>query len=126
MTSHQPPPAPVTTNWDWQLHGACRDTGDEPLFHPPGERRRHRARRIAEAKAICAQCPVITRCREHALAAVEPYGTWGGLSEDERAAILGRQSLNYPARRPDRILPGTGTPAASPTRPTTQLIGATG
>lgn len=126
MTSQQPLPAPVTTNWDCQLHGACRDTGDEPFFHPPGERRRHRARRIAEAKAICAQCPVITQCRGHALAAVEPYGTWGGLSEDERAAILGLQSLKYPARRTGPTSSGTPLPAVTATRPVTELPVATG
>ena len=32
------------------------------------------------------------RCRAHALAAREPYGVWGGLSEHDREAILG-QSL---------------------------------
>jgi WhiB family redox-sensing transcriptional regulator len=28
----------------------------------------------------------------------EPYGIWGGRSEDERAAMLGVASLRYPAR----------------------------
>ena len=28
----------------------------------------------------------------------EPYGVWGGLSEDERAAELGVESLRYPAK----------------------------
>jgi WhiB family redox-sensing transcriptional regulator len=32
-------------------------------------------------------------CRRHALAAGEPYGIWGGLSEAERsAAAVGRRS----------------------------------
>jgi hypothetical protein len=26
----------------------------------------------------------------------EPYGVWGGLSEDERASLLGVESLRYP------------------------------
>ena len=43
---------------------------------------------IARAKAICATCPVIKECREQSLAVREPYGVWGGLSEDERTAIL--------------------------------------
>ena len=30
-------------------------------------------------------------CAEHALAVREPYGVWGGLSEDEREAIYRRQ-----------------------------------
>jgi WhiB family redox-sensing transcriptional regulator len=27
-------------------------------------------------------------CRAHALAVQEPYGIWGGLSEDDRLAII--------------------------------------
>jgi WhiB family redox-sensing transcriptional regulator len=27
-------------------------------------------------------------CRTHALAVQEPYGIWGGLSEDDRLAII--------------------------------------
>lgn len=71
----------------------------EAFFHPPGERGTSRRRRIAQAKEICGQCPVIDACREHALSAVEPYGVWGGLSEEERAGLLGLQSLRYTARR---------------------------
>ena len=29
-------------------------------------------------------------CAAHALAVREPYGVWGGLTEDEREAMLGR------------------------------------
>jgi hypothetical protein len=35
--------------------------------------------------------PVIAACRAHALAVQEPYGIWGGLSEDDRLAILGKE-----------------------------------
>ena len=31
-----------------------------------------------------------------ALTTREPYGVWGGLSEDERATILGVRNLRYP------------------------------
>jgi len=34
---------------------------------------------------------VIQQCREHALKVREPYGVWGGLSEDERAEILSKR-----------------------------------
>jgi WhiB family redox-sensing transcriptional regulator len=36
---------------------------------------------------------VIAACRAHALAVQEPYGIWGGLSEDDRAVILERQGV---------------------------------
>ena len=58
-----------------------------PFFHRPAERGRARRDRIATAKLTCTQCPVIQRCRDHALTTPEPYGVWGGLSEDEREAI---------------------------------------
>ena len=39
---------------------------------------------------MCATCPVIINCREHALATHEPYGVWGGLTEEERRAQIAR------------------------------------
>jgi WhiB family transcriptional regulator, redox-sensing transcriptional regulator len=81
------PPGARSGLWEWQLEAACR--GDsEPFFHPYGEREPSRSRREAAAKAICAGCPVLAACRAHALAAREPYGVWGGLSEEERDALL--------------------------------------
>jgi WhiB family redox-sensing transcriptional regulator len=32
---------------------------------------------------------VLRQCRAHALAVREPYGVWGGLSEQDREQILG-------------------------------------
>ncbi len=55
------------------------------FFHPQGERGSTRRDREAEAKAVCQRCPVIDDCRRHALQVAEPYGVWGGLSEEERA-----------------------------------------
>lgn len=86
-------PGPNADIWDWQLHGACR--GEDPgiFFHPEGERGPARAARESAAKAICGRCPVLNECAAHALAVREPYGVWGGLSEDDREAI-------YAGRRP--------------------------
>ena len=81
-------PGPVMERWEWQYEGACRATGSEQFFHPEGERGASRRRRDANAKAICGECPVIQQCREHALKVREPYGVWGGLTEDERTDIL--------------------------------------
>jgi len=58
------------------------------VSHNPSHRNRENA-----AKAVCASCPVINACRDHALAVQEPYGIWGGLSEDDRAAILTRRGI---------------------------------
>ncbi len=84
-------PGPNSDFWDWQLEGACRGEDPSIFFHPEGERGPAREAREAAAKAVCAQCPVLARCAEHALAAREPYGVWGGLSEDDREAIYARR-----------------------------------
>lgn len=78
----------LTDFWNWQQEGLCNPLDPEYFFHPEGERGGPRRRRIERAKRICAQCPVITQCREYALMNQEPYGVWGGLSEEERATIL--------------------------------------
>ena len=87
---------PLMDNWSWQSQAACQGMDTTAFFHPPGERGKTRSRRIAAAKRICAQCPVVNECLAHALRFREPYGVWGGLSEEERALLLGVESLNYP------------------------------
>ncbi|MEZ0449412.1 WhiB family transcriptional regulator [Cellulomonas sp. ICMP 17802] len=84
-------PGPVMDLWEWQFDGACRDEDQDLFFHPEGERGSARRRRAEAAKAICATCPVIKQCLEQSLAVREPYGVWGGLSEDERAAVLAQR-----------------------------------
>lgn len=84
---------PIADEWDWQFEGACRGKDPEMFFHPDNERGPRRRNRENAAKAICASCPVIQQCREAALANQEPYGIWGGLSEDDRSVILSRRGL---------------------------------
>ena len=79
--------------YEWQYEGLCMDMDSEVFFSPEAERGAKRVRREEAAKALCAKCPVIERCREHALRAQEPYGVWGGLSESERAEMVGLKSI---------------------------------
>ena len=81
-------PGPVAHAWEWQLQGACREADAALFFHPERERGAPRRLRDAAAKAVCATCPVIRQCRAHALTTPELYGVWGGLSEDDREAIV--------------------------------------
>ena len=74
-----PPALPIAR---WIDRAACV-TADAAIFFPEG----HES--DAEAKQVCAGCPVRDRCRDYALAAREESGVWGGLSEDERTALLG-------------------------------------
>ena len=61
---------------------------------PAAFRRKTEAPEMA-AKAVCPACPVLVQCAAHSLAVREPYGVWGGMSEDEREGIylLQRQGL---------------------------------
>lgn len=80
-------PIPVAALWEWQYQGLCRTINPEIFFHPEGERGPARRRRDARAKALCQECPVIRQCGEHALSTREPYGVWGGMTEEDREAI---------------------------------------
>ncbi len=80
-------PMPIADVWDWQVDGACRTADPQLFFHPEGERGPARRNRDASALAVCAGCPVIEQCRQHGLSVREPYGVWGGLTEDDREAV---------------------------------------
>jgi WhiB family transcriptional regulator, redox-sensing transcriptional regulator len=90
-------PLPVASLWEWQYQGLCRETNPDTFFHPEGERGPARRHRDERAVAVCQQCPVIDACREHALTVREPYGVWGGLTEDDREAIYREQAASRSA-----------------------------
>lgn len=72
----------------WFDHAACR--GEDPSWwHPDG----HANQREAwKAITICRRCPVQTDCLEHALAADEWLGIWGGTQPSERHRIAARRA----------------------------------
>ncbi len=73
----------------WQEKAACRGPLGAVFFPPPiTERKREKLAREAKAKDICRDCPVLVECRRYALSIREPHGVWGGLSEQERRALL--------------------------------------
>jgi WhiB family redox-sensing transcriptional regulator len=84
-------PGPNADLWDWQLHGLCRGKDSSLFFHPEGERGAARSSRESAAKEICMNCPVQISCADHALKVREPYGVWGGLTEEEREEHHARQ-----------------------------------
>ena len=106
-------PGPQPEKWEWQLRAACRGMDSSLFFHPFNEQMPDRQRRIDAAKAICGSCPAVAECRTHALTVQEPYGIWGGMSERDRAALLGvpihavsRTTIRPAAFRPDPSEPG--------------------
>ena len=93
MTDVSRLPGPMIDAWEWQYRAACRDLDTELFFHPEGERGSTRRRRAANAKAICASCPVIEQCRAYALARLA-HGGVGEPHEGEAGQALARVGLD--------------------------------
>lgn len=65
----------------------CQTTDPEVFFPEPGT---SHTRELKWAIEECNKCPVQRECAEYAIAAVEPYGLWGGLTPRERQIIRNR------------------------------------
>lgn len=87
-------PKPLMENYEWQQKGACVDVDTELFYLPYNARGEAKRLQEAEAKAVCVTCPVREQCLEFALATEEQFGVWGGMTEDERAALLKKIKRN--------------------------------
>lgn len=83
-------PKPILESYEWQFEGACANLDVSAFFSPEAERGAKRIHREESAKAVCRTCPVMERCRQHALESREPYGVWGGMTAGERQRLLER------------------------------------
>ena len=83
MNAEVAPPAPGWMRQDWMAQGLCHGK-TQMFFAPHAERPQTRARREAQARAICQECPQLEPCRTYARLHCE-YGFWGGESESDRA-----------------------------------------
>lgn len=91
---------PQDAIWEWQERGACREADPTLFFHPQNERGLARQRRDQSAKQVCADCSVRIECADYAIRSREPYGVWGGLTEEDREQIYERIPLAvYPRLR---------------------------
>lgn len=70
---------------NWYLRAACADA-DPRIFFPVGTGT-DALQATAEAKSLCARCPVCAECRSFALTTNQQYGIWGGLDEEERRVV---------------------------------------
>ncbi|MFF6905982.1 WhiB family transcriptional regulator [Streptomyces sp. NPDC012389] len=75
----------------WHSEAVCRRDEAGLFFAPSKEPTAARLAREEAAKRVCARCPVMVACREHALMQPEPYGVWGGLTAAERRVALARR-----------------------------------
>jgi WhiB family redox-sensing transcriptional regulator len=72
---------------DWEHKGACRGYPPEIfVFDKTGMRQTEIEAREAQAKRICATCPVLEQCRTYAREH-KPDGIWGGETPVERRKL---------------------------------------
>jgi WhiB family redox-sensing transcriptional regulator len=81
--ARQPEREPVDS---WADLAACRGLLDDTM-HP--DTRFDLG--VARAKAVCAVCPVVSECLEHALANDEDRSVWGGMTPSERSEEASRR-----------------------------------
>ncbi len=55
---------------------------------------------IAEAKRICAQCPVLAECLQGALERREPWGVWGGQLFRNGRVLATKRRRGRPPKNP--------------------------
>jgi len=67
-------------NPPWMGDAACVGADPDFWFPPVGGTG-------AEAKAICARCPVLSECADYALADSSLTGIWGGMSMEQRMVV---------------------------------------
>jgi WhiB family redox-sensing transcriptional regulator len=81
------------TSVDWQDQALCLGANPDLFFSPHYlEKKEERASREAQAKAVCARCPVRQHCLDFALSVREPHGIWGGLNEIERRHLAAKRA----------------------------------
>jgi WhiB family redox-sensing transcriptional regulator len=68
----------------WWTRAACASADPELFF--PISYSGPALRQVAQAKAICARCPIQQECLSYALDAGSIQGVWGGMTEEERRA----------------------------------------
>lgn len=67
---------------------------------------------IAQAKAICAECPMVAPCLEGALTRREPWGVWGGQLIANGRILAHKRRRGRPPKvpRPGDVLPQIAVP----------------
>ena len=64
----------------WTERALCAQVGTD-IFYPEA------GSSAAEAKSVCAKCPVRNACLNYAVRTGERYGVWGGTTEQQRRRL---------------------------------------
>jgi WhiB family redox-sensing transcriptional regulator len=65
----------------WQLQANCDETNTELFFSKLESK-------VAKAKALCGSCAVANECLQFALDTEIEFGIFGGVTADERKALV--------------------------------------
>jgi WhiB family redox-sensing transcriptional regulator len=65
----------------WQLQANCDETNTELFFSKLESK-------VAKAKALCGSCVVADKCLQFALDTEIEFGIFGGVTADERKALV--------------------------------------
>lgn len=77
--------------WNWKNEAACRGE-DTNRFYPVGRPGSvGYDRQVAQARAVCAGCPVALECLRSALAEGDDWAVRGGTSPADRRALRVRR-----------------------------------
>lgn len=69
----------------WMQAAVCNEIEDLRIFFPRNKEERQAFDPIA--KALCRNCPVRVPCKTYAIAHRIKEGTWGGMTQSERASV---------------------------------------
>ena len=74
----------------WHADAACRDLNVEDFYTDSddnsGERKRYEYHKRNELRKVCAKCPVVEQCLNHALK-YEHHGFWAGTTNKDRREL---------------------------------------
>ena len=100
--SHVPPEPPPWQPHPWMAEALCREVGSEVFYAeaPDGITGKFLAawnrEANAQARSVCAACPVRLECLDHAIDTDEKHGIWGGMTPDERREEARRRADRPP------------------------------
>ncbi|MFH9071397.1 WhiB family transcriptional regulator [Streptomyces alboflavus] len=106
-----------TGDHSWHPRGSCYGMdparADKLFFHTVRDRRA-----IAEAKRMCATCPVKKDCFTYAIDHQVIFGIWGGLTDKERQSWLKKRGERLDYDRVRATLQGRDVPLSTAERST--------